>query len=36
MSATWHTIAFAPAALARIEADVHVRTFIRSLQGAVL
>ena len=33
---TWHTIAFAPAALARIEADVHVRTFIRSLQGAVL
>ena len=33
---TWHTISFAPAGPARIEADVHVRTFIRSLQGAVL
>ena len=29
----WHTISFQPDGLARIEADVHVRTFIRSLTG---
>ena len=33
---TWHEITFTPDDLCRIEADVHVRTFIRSLQGAVL
>ena len=32
----WHTVSFSPASLARIEADLHVRTFIRSLEGAVL
>ena len=32
----WHTVSFVPSALARIEADVHVRTFVRSLTGAVL
>lgn len=32
----WHTIEFTPDALTRITADVHVRTFIRSLTGAVL
>ncbi len=32
----WHTVTFTPSSLARIEADVHVHTFIRSLQGAVL
>ncbi|MBQ8159406.1 MAG: phage tail protein [Clostridia bacterium] len=33
---TWHTISFIPKGLARIEADLHVRTFIRSLTGALL
>ncbi|MBR1684669.1 MAG: phage tail protein [Clostridia bacterium] len=33
---TWHEVAFTPTGLARIEADLSVRTFLRSLTGAVL
>ena len=33
---TWHEITFTPGGICRIEADLHVRTFIRSLKGAVL
>lgn len=32
----WHVIRFTPDAPARIVADVHVRTFIRSVTGALL
>lgn len=32
----WHEVVFTPSGLGRIEADMHVRTFIRSLTGAEL
>ena len=32
----WHEITFTPDALARVTADLHVRTFIRSMTGANL
>ena len=32
----WHEVVFTPSGLGRIEADMHVRTFIRSLTGAGL
>ena len=33
---TWHEITFTPDSLARVTADLHVRTFIRSMTGANL